>query len=343
MCGIFGHYSFGDFSVERSGIEAMGNAIEHRGPDGQGIYYEPTLSLGNQRLAIIDIEHGQQPFFSKDKNIIVVQNGEIFNHVELAEELALDGYECSTHCDTEVILKLYERDGIKGISSLNGMFAISILDKNLDKMFLIRDRVGEKPFHYFYDSEKLVYASEIKSILELIEKPSLSHKAVEQYFSFNYIPSPLTIFENIFHVEPGSYLEVSPSGIISKQWWSLSDIQPEEKSEESWMNELNEALDDAVKIRLRADVPFGAFLSGGVDSSTVVGLMSKHLEQPVKTYCIGFDDKRYDESPFAEEAATRFETEHHLEKVDPNLLDLWDIVFFHCDQPHGDVSFMHRY
>ncbi|KOO02245.1 asparagine synthase (glutamine-hydrolyzing) [Vibrio nereis] len=343
MCGIFGHFSLGNFSPERSAIADMGNVIEHRGPDGQGIHYESKISLGNQRLAILDIEHGQQPFYSQDKNIVVVQNGEIFNHIELAEDLSRDGFECETHCDTEVILKLYERDGIQGISKLNGMFAISILDKNLKKMFLIRDRVGEKPLHYFYDEDKLVYGSEIKSILKLIDKPNVNYSAIEQYFTFNYIPSPLTIFENVFHVQPGHYLEISDSGIYEHRWWALCDLECIDKSEEEWISEFNEILDDAVRIRLRSDVPFGAFLSGGVDSSTVVGLMSRHMNQPVKTYCIGFDDKRYDESSFAQEAADRFGTEHNLKKVDPDMLELWEKVIYHCDQPHGDVSFMPTY
>ncbi|MEC4089944.1 asparagine synthase (glutamine-hydrolyzing) [Pseudoalteromonas rubra] len=343
MCGIFGHYSFSNVEYSEHQIESMGQAISHRGPDGQGIYFTPKLSLGNQRLAILDIEHGQQPFVSDCGNIVVVQNGEIFNHVELADELSEQGFECKTHCDTEVILRLYERDGIDGISKLNGMFAISIFDKNKNTMYLIRDRVGEKPLHYFYDGNSLVFSSEIKSILKVIDKPPVCSQAIEEFFSFNYIPQPRTIFENIFHVETGSYLEINEQGISLKKWWDLSKVETQNKTEQEWISEFNTILDDAVRIRLRADVPFGAFLSGGVDSSSVVGLMAKHLSEPVKTYSIGFDDKKYDESPYAEEAAVRFSTEHHLKKVDPNMLDLWEKVLYHCDQPHGDVSFMPTY
>jgi len=345
MCGIFGYYNFGKPLLSDEQVTLMGKSISHRGPDGQGFFHDPEqgIALGNQRLAILDIEHGQQPFYSDDKSIVVVQNGEIFNHVELAGSLAEDGFPCKTHCDTEVILKVYERDGIEGINHLNGMFAIAIFDKNLGKLFLIRDRVGEKPYHYFWNGESLVFASEIKSILQVIPKPNVCLPAMEQFFAFNYVPSPLTMFENVFHVQPGHFLEVDMEGVNDKCWWDLSSIEEEVKSENEWINLFNTTLDDAVRIRLRSDVPFGAFLSGGVDSSTVVGLMDKHMEQPVKTYCIGFDDPKYDESPYAQEAADRFSTEHHLQVVDPDMLSLWKKVLYHCDQPHGDVSFMPTY
>lgn len=342
MCGIFGYNNFDNFFLTDQQVADMGNSIFHRGPDGQGYYHdiEKGIALGNQRLAILDLENGQQPFYSADKSIVVVQNGEIFNHIELAELLAEEGFPCYTHCDTEVILRIYERDGIEGVKHLNGMFSIAILDKKLQKMFLVRDRVGEKPFHYFLDKNCLVFSSEIKSILSVIPKINISISALEQYFAFNYVPSPLTMFENIYHVQPGHYLEVDSSGVTEHCWWDISCIKAEQRCEASWIEEFNSLLNDAVRIRLRSDVPFGAFLSGGVDSSTVVGMMSKHMIQPVKTYSIGFDDPRYDESIFAQEAADRFKTEHHNKKVDPDLLDLWQKVIFHCDQPHGDVSFM---
>ena len=343
MCGIFGHYSFGFKSISKEQVVAMGKAILHRGPDGQGLYYDETVSLGNRRLAILDVEHGAQPFVSDDGNIVVVQNGEIFNHVELAHELAKSNFHCKTQCDTEVILRLYEKEGIDGISKLNGMFAIVILDKKLDSIYLVRDRVGEKPFFYYLDDHNLVYASEIKAILAAVEQPSINPQAIDQFFAFNYIPSPITIFDKIFHVEPGHYIQVNRSGIKKCKWWDLSQVKVEEKSEQEWIESFNSTLDDAVRIRLRSDVPFGAFLSGGVDSSCIVGLMAGHLNNPVKTYSIGFDDDRYDESRFAQEAADRFATEHHMQKVDPNMLDLWEKVLFHCDQPHGDVSFMPTY
>lgn len=343
MCGIFGYWNISGQSLSDDEMKKMGAVIEHRGPDGQGFYNDGSFGLGNQRLAIIDVEHGKQPFFSDDGQVVVVQNGEIFNHIELANELATEGISCTTSCDTEVILRIYEKYGINGISKLNGMFAIAILDKKLNKLFLIRDRVGEKPLYFHYDGSRVLFGSEIKSILSVTGKLDIDYGAMEQFFAFNYIPTPKTIFQGVKHVPPGCYLETKLDSFDVVKWWKINHLKQLERTEEEWMSDFNKLLDDAVAIRLRSDVPFGAFLSGGVDSSTVVGLMSKHMSKPVKTFSIGFDDPKYDESPYAEEAALRFKTEHVLEKVSPNLLALWEKVIYHSEQPHGDVSFMPTY
>ncbi|MCT4626538.1 asparagine synthase (glutamine-hydrolyzing) [Halodesulfovibrio sp.] len=345
MCGIFGYYDFGKKTMAPDKLAQMGAEIRHRGPDGYGCYHDDSaaVGLGNQRLAILDIDNGQQPFFSDDESIIVVQNGEIFNHVELAEELTADGYPCKTTCDTEVILRLYERDGIDGVSKLNGMFAIAVYDKRIDALFLIRDRIGEKPLYFSNEEGRVIFASEIKSILPSCGKRKVDFQALNQFLAFNYVPPPLTMFEGIQHVLPGHWLKITRQGIEESCWWDLSQVTSEKHSEEEWIARFNDVLDDAVRIRLRSDVPFGAFLSGGVDSSTVVGIMSRHLESPVKSFCIGFDDPKYDESPYAQDAADRFETEHVMQKVEPNLIGLWPMATRHCDQPHGDVSFLPTY
>jgi len=345
MCGIFGYFDSDKKTIPPIALKKMGDVIEHRGPDGYGCYHDQdsAIALGNQRLAILDVEHGQQPFFSDDNSIIVVQNGEIFNHVELAQDLALDDHPCKTHCDTETILRLYERDGIDGISKLNGMFAIAIYDKNIDTMFLIRDRVGEKPLYFSHDDGRVVFASEIKSILQAVDKKSPNPKAINQFLAFNYVPPPLTMFDGVAHVMPGTYLKISNNSVEEFTWWDLSKIERKKQTKSKWIEEFNATLDDAVRIRLRSDVPFGAFLSGGVDSSSVVGLMSKHLKTPVNTFCIGFNDPKYDESPFAQDAANRFNTHHTMQKVEPNMIDLWPMATYHCDQPHGDVSFLPTY
>lgn len=343
MCGIFGYFDAQDYSLTPSQLQAMGNVISYRGPDGQGIFQRSGLALGNQRLAILDIENGQQPFISDDEQIVVVQNGEIFNHVELADELNGTDFECRTHCDTEVLLRLYQKYGIDFVSKLNGMFAIAIWDNTQKALYLIRDRVGEKPLHYHYNAGRIVFGSEIKSILAAGIDKKLDHNALDSYLSFNYVVPPSTLFEGVKHVMPGTYIKITDKGIEDIRWWDLANIKLQQRSEAEWIDVFNEILDDAVRIRLRADVPFGAFLSGGVDSSTVVGLMAKHLSQPVKTFSIGFHDEKFDESPFAQIAAERFSTEHVVEKVEANLLDLWPKVTYHCDQPHGDVSFMPTY
>ncbi|MDN4705100.1 asparagine synthase (glutamine-hydrolyzing) [Vibrio parahaemolyticus] len=323
MCGIFGYFDFSNRSLSEEMVRAMGEAIVYRGPDGMGYYHREGRALGNQRLAILDLEHGQQPFYSDEHDIVVVQNGEIFNHVELAQKLAGTPFECKTTCDTEVLLRLYQKYGIDFISMLNGMFAISIYDKRIDTMFLIRDRVGEKPLYYANHNGMLAFGSEIKSILKVGIPRELNKKALDSYISYNYVVPPMTMFSGVEHVMPGSYLSISNSGIEEVSWWDVADVNPEEASEAAWIEQLDTTLDDAVRLRLRADVPFGAFLSGGVDSSSVVGYMAKHLEQPVKTFSIGFHDKKYDESPYAEAAANRFNTEHVCEKVEANLLNLW--------------------
>ena len=345
MCGIHGYFDQRKNSLDETILQRMGSLLKHRGPDGEGCYHDASqgIALGNQRLAIIDVEHGQQPFYSEDNQIVVVQNGEIFNHIELAVELRADGYICNTHSDTEVILRLYERDGIDGVSKLNGMFAIAIYDKRTDELYLIRDRVGEKPLYFSNENGRMLFASEIKSILTATNNSELNETALNQFFSFNYVPPPLTMFKDIYHVKPGHWMKFTRDSVTDYCWWDLVHISVKEQTEEQWIEELNSILDDAVRIRLRADVPFGAFLSGGVDSSSVVGLMSKHLQEPVNTFCIGFDDPKYDESPFAQEAADRFNTKHVMKKVEPNLIGLWPMATYHCDQPHGDVSFLPTY
>ncbi len=345
MCGIFGYFDNNKAPLLSEHLQAMGERIRHRGPDGYGCYHDEAaaVALGNQRLAILDVEHGQQPFFSDDGMIVVVQNGEIFNHVELAQELASDGYSCMTHCDTEVILRSYERGGIAGVSELNGMFAIAIYDKRIDAIYLVRDRVGEKPLYFYNEQGRVFFASEIKSILECTGERSLSPQALNQFLAFNYVPPPLTMFKGIQHVMPGHWIKFSRQGIEQHCWWDLAQVKTEQQSEAEWIERFNLILDDAVRIRLRSDVPFGAFLSGGVDSSSVVGLMSRHLEEPVNTFCIGFNDPKYDESHYAQNAADRFHTCHTMQKVESNLIGLWPMATYHCDQPHGDVSFLPTY
>ncbi len=343
MCGIFGYFDAKGLSLTQQQIEKMGEVIDYRGPDGQGVFIESGLALGNQRLAILDIEHGQQPFISDDGQIVVVQNGEIFNHVELAKKLDDSEFHCRTHCDTEVLLRLYQKHGIDFISKLNGMFAIAIWDNNQKSLYLIRDRVGEKPLHYFNENNRVIFGSEIKSILAADIDRKVDYNALDSFLSFNYVVPPSTLFEGVKHVMPGTYLKVTRESVEEIRWWDIANTKFQIKPEQQWIDEFNNVLDDAVKIRLRADVPFGAFLSGGVDSSCVVGLMAKHMTQPVKTFSIGFHDERFDESPFAQIAADRFKTEHVAEKVEANLLSLWPKATYHCDQPHGDVSFLPTY
>ena len=343
MCGIFGYFSRDRGALPPPLLEAMGQSLTHRGPDDVGIHAEPGVALGNRRLSIIDIAGGHQPFLSADGQIVVVQNGEIFNHVELAAELAASGHPCASHSDTEVLLRLYERDGIDMVHRLNGMFAIAILDRRQGALYLVRDRIGVKPLYLHDDGNRLLFASEIKSLLRAGIERRMNPEALHHYLTYNYVPQPHTMFAGVTHLPPGHWLRIDASGIISRRWWDLAAQRVERHGESEWIEQFNALLDDAVRLRLRSDVPFGAFLSGGVDSSSVVGMMSHHLEEPVRTYSIGFHEPRFDESPFAAAAAARFGTRHTLRKVDANMLDLWPLATWHCDQPHGDISFLPTY
>lgn len=346
MCGIFGYWDRARRALPQETLEAMGREIAHRGPDDEGIWHQPArgVAIGNKRLSIIDIGGGHQPFVSDDGQVAVVQNGEIFNYVELAAELRSQGVLLRTGSDTEVILRLYEREGIACISKLNGMFAIAIDDLREDAMYLVRDRIGVKPLYVADDGKQVLFGSEIKAIKAAVRASGTSgaidFEAIHHYLSFNYIPAPWTIWQGIRHVMPGTWMKLTRQGAQSHRWWSLADQQERDYRFDDWAEEFMAILDDATRIRLRADVPWGAFLSGGVDSSTIVALMARHVDRPVKTFCIGFADPRYDESPYALEAARRFGCEHTSEIAELNMLDRWPQVLWHLDQPHGDASFM---
>lgn len=350
MCGVFGYWSRNRTPLADAALDAMAQKLVHRGPDDQGIWHQPQrgVGIGNRRLSIIDIGGGHQPFVSDDGQVAVVQNGEIFNFVELASELRAQGVQLKTASDTEVILRLYEREGISFVSKLNGMFAIAIDDAREDALYLVRDRIGVKPLYVLDDGERMLFASEIKAILPVAElnraREAIDLVAIHHYLTFNYIPAPWTIYENIKHVMPGTWMKFSrqpgAAGVQTQRWWSLADQRERDFSFGDWSEQFMAILDDATRIRLRADVPFGAFLSGGVDSSTIVGLMARHVARPVKTFCIGFEDPRYDESAFALQAAQRFGCDHTMEVAELNMLQAWPKVLYHLDQPHGDASFM---
>jgi asparagine synthase (glutamine-hydrolysing) len=345
MCGIFGYWDRARRAMPDGALPAMAHKLAHRGPDDEGIWHQPQrgVAIGNRRLSIIDIGGGHQPFVSDDGRVAVVQNGEIFNYVELAEELRQKGVALRTHSDTEVILRLYEREGISFLSKLNGMFAIAIDDAREDAMYLVRDRIGVKPLYFADDGTRTVFASEIKAILPWAATDTafgLDLEAIHHYLTFNYVPAPWTIWRGIRHVMPGTWMKFMRSGVETRRWWDLSAQRERDFEFDAWAQEFMGILDDATRIRLRADVPWGAFLSGGVDSSTIVGLMARHVKEPVKTFCIGFADPRFDESAFAAEAARRFGCDHISEIAELNMLDRWPHVLYHLDQPHGDASFM---
>jgi asparagine synthase (glutamine-hydrolysing) len=346
MCGIFGYWDRLRHAMPANALSAMAQKLAHRGPDDEGIWHQPQrgVALGNRRLSIIDIAGGHQPFVSDDGQVAVVQNGEIFNYIELADELRSQGVALRTASDTEVILRLYEREGISFLSKLNGMFALAIDDVREDAMYLVRDRIGVKPLYVADDGQRAIFGSELKAILpwrvEGTGFDAIDLEAIHHYLTFNYIPAPWTIWRGIRHVMPGTWMKFTRAGVQTQRWWSLAAQREQHFEFGDWAEEFMAVLDDATRIRLRADVPWGAFLSGGVDSSAIVALMARHVDRPVKTFCIGFADPRYDESAFAAEAARRFGCDHTSEIAELNMLDRWPRVLHHLDQPHGDASFM---
>lgn len=343
MCGIFGYWDRERRALPDTALAAMAASLVHRGPDDEGIHHDRPrgVAVGNRRLSIIDLAHGHQPFVSDDGRIAVVQNGEIFNYVELAAELRAQGVRLDTASDTEVLLRLYERDGLAFVHRLNGMFAIAIDDARDDSLLLVRDRIGVKPLYVAEQGERRLFGSEIKALLQALPaQPALDLEAIHHYLSFNYIPAPWTVWRGIRHVMPGCWMKFTRGGVEQGRWWDLSAQQEREQEFGAWSAEFLSLLDDATRIRLRADVPWGAFLSGGVDSSSIVALMARHVQQPVRTFCIGFADPRFDESAYAAQAAQRFGCAHTTEIAELNMLDQWPRVLHHLDQPHGDASFM---
>ena len=315
MCGIIGAFDRQRAPLGDELARAACQRIAHRGPDDEGFFEADGMLIGNRRLSILDLAGGHQPMFSDDGQVAVVQNGEIYNFVELARGLG-----CRTTCDTEVLLRLYEREGDDFVRRLNGMFAIAIVDRRRRRLVLYRDRVGKKPLYLHDDGRRLLFASEIKSLLAMGVRPRLDWQALDALLTYNFVPPPVTLFEGVRHLMPGEMLAIDDAGVRTRRWWQLADAEPEEKSPDAWCDEILETLDDAVRIRLRSDVPLGAFLSGGIDSSSVVALMSRQLDQPPRTFCIGFSDPRFDESPHAAAVAERFGTRHTCERMQPDLM-----------------------
>lgn len=337
MCGIIGGYDRQrrPFGTELADVACR--RMQHRGPDDQGHYETDGVLIGNRRLSILGLADGHQPMCSDDGEIVVVQNGEIYNFVELSAGLG-----CRTKCDTEVILRLYEREGERFVERLNGMFAIAIFDRRKHQLLLFRDRVGKKPLYLYDDGKRLLFASEIKSLLAMGVTPELSWEGLNSFLTFNYVPPPGTIFKGIRHLLPGHMLRIDDSGCEERPWWELN-VEPEEKSEHQWRDEVLSTLEDAVRVRLRSDVPLGAFLSGGLDSSVIVKLMADQLDRPVTTYCIGLEDEWFQDARFAAEAAAHCGAEHHCEVVQADLAHAWPLTVYHNDQPHGDISFLPTY
>ena len=345
MCGIAGIFNFRTQEpVSPRLLKVMPDTLVHRGPDDEGFYVSGALGLAHRRLSIIDLESGHQPMTNEDGSVWVVFNGEIYNFLELHDDLIKKGHTFKTRSDTEVIVHLYEEQGERCFERLRGMFAIAIWDSRRRKLVLARDRVGKKPLFYFSDGCKVAFASEMKAILQV---PGVSREidpqAVSDYFSFLYIPAPKSIFKSVRKVLPGHYVVISDQGIREREYWDISFCDIEERTEEDWCESLLETFREAVRVRLISDVPLGAFLSGGIDSSAVVAAMAGFCNEPVTTCSIGFEEKEFNELGYARQIADRFATNHHERIVRPDAVGVVEKLVWHYDEPFADSSAVPTY
>ncbi|MGN6514341.1 MAG: XrtA/PEP-CTERM system amidotransferase [Rhizomicrobium sp.] len=347
MCGIAGVFDLvGQNKIDQSLLLRMANAIAHRGPDGEGVHLEPGLGLGHRRLAIIDVGGGQQPMFSPDGAVALVYNGEIYNYRELISELSALGCVFRTHCDTEVIVHAWERWGPDCVKRFRGMFAFALHDRRRGCLFLARDRLGKKPLYYtVVEGRYFLFASELKALLvhPLVER-KLDTVAVDNYFAFGYVPDPRTIYAGIKKLPPAHTLLVrrgAPVGEPDRYWrmnFAFREISQADAAEE-----IIAKLRESSRIRLMSEVPLGAFLSGGVDSSGVVAMMAGEMDAPVKTFAIGLGDEGADERDHARRVAERYHTEHREEQVSIDPLDNYRTQAAIFDEPFADSSCIPTY
>ena len=316
----------------------------HRGPDDGGVFVGPGIGLGHRRLSIIDLSGGHQPMSNEDGTIWVLLNGEIYNYPELRSELMQRGHKFASKSDTEAIVHLYEDCGEECFAQLRGMFSIALWDSRTRKLVLARDRVGKKPLFYAADQKRILFGSELKALLAGDSVPrDMDEPALSDYFSFGYIPAPKTIYKAVRKVLPGHYLVASAEGVRETCYWDLSFGHVEQRSEAEWGEILRGQLCEATRIRLMSDVPLGAFLSGGIDSSSVVAMMAPLMGRPVTTCSIGFAEKEYDEAEYARQVSKLFSTDHHEETVEPDAVGIIDKLAWHFDEPFADSSAIPTY
>jgi len=344
MCGICGVYSFDKSHVDKNLLRQMCTVIKHRGPDDEGIFLDDYIGLGMCRLSIIDLETGHQPIHNEDESIWIAFNGEIYNYKELRQFLEQKNHRFYTLSDTEVIIHLYEEFGDDCVTMLNGMFAFAIWDANKKKLVLARDRIGIKPLHYIILNNKLLFGSEIKSILQDADvKREVNLKALHHFLAFEYVPAPETMFKGIKKLLPGHMLIYEKGNVSLKKYWDLKFTNHNKQPIAYYSDQIYELLKKTVERRLISDVPLGAFLSGGIDSSSIVGLMTELMDEPVKTFSIGFEEQSYNELKYARIIAEHFETEHYEEIIAPDAVNLVNKIIHYLDEPFADVSVFPTY
>lgn len=351
MCGITGFVDRWDSrrahdSEERARVlDAMCLAIRHRGPDDQGTLVTDGVALGMRRLSIIDLAGGHQPISGEDGSVTIVFNGEIYNFQDLYKDLEARGHKFTTHSDTEAIVHAYEEYGRACVDHLRGMFAFAIWDAKTNSLFMARDRAGKKPLFYTVTrSGTLVFGSELKALLLHPEvETEINLTAIDSYFTLGYVPDPLSVFRGVHKLSPGHHLTFANGEATVRQYWDFKFEVTDSRREEDYLEELRSLLDESVRLRLIADVPLGAFLSGGIDSSIVVALMARHMDLPVKTFSIGFNEDSYNELKYARLTASTFGADHHEFIVTPEICDVVDELVWHLDEPFADQAAIPNY
>ena len=345
MCGIAGIFGLAGASVAYQEVKSMCDVLIHRGPNDEGYYVHGNIGLGMRRLSIVDLKTGHQPVPNEDGCVQVILNGEIYNFKELRKELESQGHSFSTETDTEVIVHLYEQYGDECVQKLRGMFAFAVWDERQRRLLLARDRIGIKPLFYGEVDGRLIFASELKALLQLPEVDrTLNWNSVDHLFSSLSTPANESIIAGIHKLEPGHTLTVCEGQSPQiRRYWDVRFEPDYHQTKEDCVVRLRELLKESVRIRMNCDVPFGAFLSGGVDSSAVVAMMASQSSSPIKTFSIGFTEKKYNEAPYARQVSEIFSTDHHELILKPDVLDIVDDLIWHLDEPFGDSSAIPTY
>ena len=346
MCGIAG-FVWRDRPARFDLVKSMCDRIRHRGPDDEGFHVDGACAIGMRRLSIIDLSTGHQPIPNEDRTIWVVFNGEVYNYQPLRRDLMAKNHRFETNSDTETLIHLYEQEGVEGLKRLRGMYAFAIWDSRRRRLFLARDRFGKKPLYYALLPEGLYFASEIECLREAGVPLEIDREALRLYFQFNYIPDPFTAYRAIRKLPAAGWMEYAADGNVRQgTYWKLPEPAsqpPAGLSEEEARRRLRDEFDEAVRIRMLADVPLGAFLSGGIDSSSVVASMAMQSKEPVKTFSIGFEEAAYNELAYASLVARKYGTDHHEILVRPDSASLVPKLVSHFGEPFGDNSAIPTY
>jgi asparagine synthase (glutamine-hydrolysing) len=348
LCGIYGVMRLDGTPLAAGALRGMGQRMFHRGPDDEGTYADGPVALGMRRLSIIDLAGGHQPLTNEDGTLWLVANGEIYNYRELQRKLSAQGHRFKTHSDCETLLHLYEQYGDDCVQHVNGMFSFALWDARRRRLLVARDRLGVKPLYVWQDGQRLAFASEAKALFALPGiRAELDAGALRSYLALGYVPSPQSMFKGVRKLPPATMLIAADGRVEERCYWRPPSTIDRSSTEDEWIARVRERLEESVRMQMVSDVPIGAFLSGGVDSSAVVAFMAAHSDLPVKTYAIGFAggdaEAFYNELPYARQIAQKFGTDHHEIVVRPDVVSLLPRLLWHMDEPIADTAFITTY